>query len=232
MRVCSCLIVAGLTVALPGSRAEAQIYTWTDTSGALVLSERPPVPGTPTRTFSVPRSPSIRTTRAAEGRFVADYDQLIENAARDSGVRSDLVRAVIQVESAFNPRARSPKGAMGLMQLMPTTAAEVGVVNPYDPEQNVRGGVTYLKQLLTRYGNDETLALAAYNAGPEAVQKYGNRVPPYRETRDYVDRVQNTAPSRPVTTIYRIIEMVDGRPVLRFQDTRPASGPYEILQVK
>lgn len=215
-------------------RADAQIYTWTDPSGALVLSERPPAPGTQTRTFAVSRSPSILVTRPAEDRFAQDYDQLIEQAARRRNVRPELVRAVIQVESGFNPQARSPKGAMGLMQLMPSTAAELGVSNPYDPIQNVNGGVAYLRQLLDRYHDNETLALAAYNAGPEAVQRYGNRVPPYRETRDYVSRVQSTTPSpaKPVTVIYRIVEIVDGRPTVRYQGTRPATGPYDTIQFR
>ena len=105
-------------------------------------------------------------------------------------MRPELVRAIIQVESAFNPRARSDKGAIGLMQLMPGTAADLQVRDPYDPSQNIRGGVEYLRQLLDRYDDNEELALAAYNAGPEAVARHGNQVPPFRETRNYLDRVR------------------------------------------
>lgn len=230
------LIVLTLAAAGLATEAEAQIYTWTDASGSLVLSEHPPAPGTVTRTFSVARSASIRVTRPAESRFARGYDQLIEDAARSGGVRSDLVRAVIQVESGFNPGARSSKGAIGLMQLMPATAVELGVRNPYDPKENVRGGVAYLRQLLTRYEENETLALAAYNAGPEAVQRYGNRVPPYRETREYVSRVQRTTPAatsaRPVTTIYRSVEIVEGRLMMKYQGTPPANGWYDVIRFK
>src|SRR5439155_12158949 len=98
-------------------------------------------------------------------------------------------RAVIQVASAFNPRAVSPKGAMGLMQLMPATAARFGVLDAFTPAENIRAGVGYLKQLLNRYGNNEELALAAYNAGPLAVDQHGTQIPPYRETQDYVRRI-------------------------------------------
>lgn len=100
-----------------------------------------------------------------------------------------LVHAVITVESGYNPKARSDKGAMGLMQLMPDTARRYCVKDPYDPAQNLRGGVQYLRDLLVRYKNDVKLALAAYNAGEGAVAKHGNRIPPYPETQEYVPRV-------------------------------------------
>jgi soluble lytic murein transglycosylase-like protein len=116
------------------------------------------------------------------------YGEIIAQASAAHGVDPLLVRAVIQVESNYKPRARSPKGAMGLMQLMPATAAVLAVSDPYDPDQNVRGGTAYLARLLDRYGGDLALALAAYNAGPEAVDRHGG-VPPYAETREYVRRV-------------------------------------------
>ncbi len=116
------------------------------------------------------------------------YSGLIEHYANERGLSPQLVQAVIQVESAYNARARSSKGAMGLMQLMPDTARELRVSNAYDPGENIRGGTLYLRQQLDRFSGDLTLALAAYNAGPGAVTQYGG-IPPYRETRNYVTKV-------------------------------------------
>jgi soluble lytic murein transglycosylase-like protein len=161
----------------------------------------------------------------------APYDAAINEHARRQGVAADLVRAVIQVESAFNPSAVSNKGAIGLMQLMPATAQELGVSNPFDPDQNIRGGVTYLKQLLNRYDQKVELALAAYNAGIGNVAKYGSKVPPFRETRNYVDKITRAAPSAPmaVNTIYKWIDMVDGKPVTKFSNKPPAAGSYQVV---
>jgi soluble lytic murein transglycosylase-like protein len=117
------------------------------------------------------------------------YDSIIEKAALSAAVEPNLLRAVIVVESGFNSRAVSKRGAVGLMQLMPATATRFGVSNPYDPKQNVHGGAHYLKFLIDRFGQDIRLALAAYNAGEEAVDRNGGRIPPFAETMAYVPRV-------------------------------------------
>ncbi|MEJ5330094.1 MAG: lytic transglycosylase domain-containing protein [Desulfobaccales bacterium] len=117
-----------------------------------------------------------------------ELERLLTQAARRHGVEERLVRAVLRRESGGNPRAVSPKGALGLMQLMPETARLLGVADPFDPAANLDGGVRYLKYCLRRFGGDPVLALAAYNAGPEAVEKHGG-VPPYPETRQYVAAV-------------------------------------------
>jgi len=116
------------------------------------------------------------------------FEPYINEIAVEHGVDPKLVKAVIRAESAFNPSAVSPKGAMGLMQLMPGTAMDMGVQDPYHPIQNLRGGVGYLKEMLRLFNNDLVLALAAYNAGPNAVKQYGG-VPPYEETQQYIQRV-------------------------------------------
>lgn len=116
------------------------------------------------------------------------FQKIIRAAAERYGMDADLIHCVVAVESNFDPKAVSPKNARGLMQLLPQTAARYGVKDIFDPEENVNAGTRYLKELLTKYHN-LTLALAAYNAGPERVDRYGRRVPPYLETMKYVQRI-------------------------------------------
>jgi transglycosylase-like protein with SLT domain len=118
------------------------------------------------------------------------YGEIIDKVSAEQGVSPKLVRALIQVESAYHERARSPKGAMGLMQLMPATARQYAVADPYDPASNIEAGIRHLKSLLERL--PVALALAAYNAGEAAVQRF-NGIPPYRETQDYVSRILRLA---------------------------------------
>jgi soluble lytic murein transglycosylase-like protein len=117
-----------------------------------------------------------------------EINELIDKYSYKNGLDADFVKAVINQESGFNPNATSKCGAMGLMQLMPGTAQGLGVIDAYDPEQNIDGGTKYLKGLMDRFNNNKSLALAAYNAGPNAVKKYGG-IPPYQETQNYVKNV-------------------------------------------
>ena len=216
------LAAANLAAAVP---AHAQIYSWRDDSGTLVLSNKPREgAAAPVKSYAVPRSDVVRATRYAPADRGRLYDEVIVEHSRMHNIRPDLVRAVVQVESAFNPYAVSPKGAQGLMQLMPATARALGVSNPFNPFDNIRGGVRYLRQLLDRYGNDEVLALAAYNAGPQAVAKYGEKVPPYSETRNYVSKVNQIAgvPQKPAPKIYRSADVTaDGRVIPKYTDKKP-----------
>jgi soluble lytic murein transglycosylase-like protein len=126
----------------------------------------------------------------------SEVDSLVEHAAKRQDLDEKTLRAVIQRESAFRPCAISPKGAMGLMQLMPGTASQFGVPNPFDPAGNVEAGAAFLKQLLVRYGGDWTLALGAYNAGPARVDAAAG-VPDIPETQDYVRKVLSALPVKP-----------------------------------
>jgi soluble lytic murein transglycosylase-like protein len=229
------LLLAALAGFAWPNQADAQIYAWRDAGGTLVLSDRRLDPGAVT--YAVPDAPQFRSTRPATSRVMREqFEPLVQEHAARHSLRPDLVRAVIQVESGFNPGATSPKGAMGLMQLMPATARELGVRNPYDPTDNIRGGTAYLRQLLDRYGGNEELALAAYNAGSSAVDRYDRQVPPYRETQDYVRKVGSAsagAGTSRVTarrTIYKTLEIIDGEPVIRYSTERPASGEYQIVE--
>jgi soluble lytic murein transglycosylase-like protein len=213
--------------------ASAQIYSWRDANGNLVVSNRRQgdaavlVPSYP-----VAKAENVRATRYVAAERGRAFDGIISEHSRAHGVRADLVKAVMQVESAFNPHARSPKGALGLMQLMPATIKLYRVTDPFDPGENVRGGVAYLRHLLDRYENNETLALAAYNAGPGAVDKYGQSVPPYRETRNYVTQI-NKMSLKPISmrdkSIYKVTETIDGRQIVRYTDKKPTAGTVEVV---
>ncbi len=139
----------------------------------------------------------------ARGRLVtsSDLDNVIENSAKRHGVDPNLVRALIKVESNFNPSAVSRKGAMGLMQLMPATARSLNVDDPFDPEQNVEAGVRHLRGLLDNFNGNVALSLAAYNAGEGAVRRFGSQIPPYSETQNYVKRITGMAGAGVVGTI-------------------------------
>jgi len=219
------LLVTLLCVLTP-SLAHAQLYSWKDASGRMVISDQPKDPSA--RTYAVAYiGTAFAVTKQILNRRASEYDGLITQHATQHALSPDFVRAVIQAESAFNPLARSVKGAMGLMQLMPSTAAQFQVTNAYDPSQNIRAGVAYLKSLMTEFKDDVSLALAAYNAGPGAVKKYGNTVPPYKETRNYVARIRgNSDAAHAVRTgnqLYRVVTVSDGRTSVKYYD-KPRAG--------
>lgn len=223
------LPVLGVCLCL-ATPAAAQIYTWRAADGTLVLSDQPRTDKGAMATYAVKGSTAFRAAKplvpSAKSML---YDGHITEHSRRVGVSADLVRAVIQAESAFNPRAVSSKGAMGLMQLMPATAVELGVNNPFEPNENIRGGVVYLKRLLDRYDQKVDLALAAYNAGMGNVDKY-DAVPPFQETRAYVKRITESTPQAPPpTVVYRWMDLVNGKPVTRISNKPPASGAYDII---
>jgi len=168
--------------------AQAGIYTFTDANGVMHFTN---VPSTPRyagmkRVAYVPEPAAARRARPVDP---SRFSPLVEQAAREHQIDQALLHAVITVESGYDPQAVSHRGAVGLMQLMPQTARRYGVRNMYDPAQNIQGGARYLRDLMGKFNNDLTLALAAYNAGEDAIVQHGNRIPPYRETRSYVPRV-------------------------------------------
>jgi hypothetical protein len=230
---------AGILCLGMAAPASAQIYSWRDANGNLVVSNRRPGSAVyEQKSFAVPKAENIRATRYVAADRARPYEDIIAEHSRAQGVRPALVKAVMQVESAFNPFARSPKGALGLMQLMPATIQRYLVKNPFDPRENIRGGVAYLRHLLDRYENNEELALAAYNAGPGAVDKYGQSVPPYKETRNYVKQISrmtdvSDTSTRPIVTrdnsIFRVTEVIDGRTIVRYTDKKPTTGTVEVV---
>jgi soluble lytic murein transglycosylase-like protein len=170
--------------------ANSKIYTYMDAQGQRHYTDVPDnnryrllVFSSQDRTASGDRYDMQLLAKASQ------YDSIIEQAAATAALEPNLLRAVIVVESGFNSRAVSKRGAVGLMQLMPATATRFGVSNPYDARQNVHAGARYLKFLMDRFGHDIRLALAAYNAGEEAVERNGGQIPPFSETMAYVPRV-------------------------------------------
>ena len=181
--------LAAVVVCFTPSDAAAQIYTRTNARGVIEATDTPAVPGDyrlayPKRKGIVIHSREFKLRPSTR----AEFDEHINNAAAWHGVPVPFVRAVIQTESQFDPRAVSSVGAQGLMQLMPATARRFGVAEAFQPQQNIFGGVRYLKWLLDKFGGNQSLAAAGYNAGENAVVRYGG-IPPYRETQQYVRKV-------------------------------------------
>jgi len=158
----------------------ADIYRYRDEQGVWHFTN---IPTRDTR-FKI----YIREGNRSPSQYIKKYDGIIDDASKRFGLEPSLVKAVIKAESDFDHEAVSNKGAQGLMQLMPETAATMEVKDAFDPEDNIVGGTRYLSQLMERFGNNTELAVAAYNAGPEAVQTHGG-IPPFEETRTFVQRV-------------------------------------------
>jgi soluble lytic murein transglycosylase-like protein len=191
----------------PKEKKDITVFRYTDSSGGAVFTDKAlsgskykliwrttlsrldasfeRAPHLPLASTESQKSTSSHNRQPRQTRFSA----LIAKIARQADVNVHLLHAVIQAESAYNPNAKSPAGARGLMQLMPATAKRYGVTDILDPEQNLSGGARYLRDLLELFENNMRLAVAAYNAGEGAVLKYGRQIPPYRETREYVRRV-------------------------------------------
>lgn len=171
----------------------AQVYKWVDENGIVTYSNIAPPESGEYDVLRFPCYASDPKCRSVAWEKVPlntrSFSNEIRSAARSAAVDESLVRAIIHAESAYQPDAQSPKGAQGLMQLMPLTQAELAVGDPFDPAENIRGGTTYLAQLLNEFKGDVELAMAAYNAGPAAVYRH-NGVPPYEETVEYVRRVK------------------------------------------
>jgi len=180
MRSACGFIAAGLLLALwYAGPARADIYKWVDKEGVMHF----------TNVKSDARYRLyIRTSRKSSTTYIRDYEGIITQASKQFGLEPSLVKAVIKAESGFDHDAVSHKGAQGLMQLMPETASTLNVQDPFNPEENIFGGTRYLSMMMRRFNNDKRLAVAAYNAGPEAVDNH-NGIPPYAETQNFVKRV-------------------------------------------
>jgi soluble lytic murein transglycosylase-like protein len=182
--------IAMLLTAASSAAAAPKIYTYLDAQGQRHYTDVPDN----SRYRLLVLSPQDRTASGDRYDFqllarATQYDSIIEHAAVTAALEPNLLRAVIVVESGFNSHAVSKRGAVGLMQLMPATASRFGVSNPFDARQNVHAGARYLKFLIERFGHDVRLALAAYNAGEDAVERNGGQIPPFSETMAYVPRV-------------------------------------------
>jgi soluble lytic murein transglycosylase-like protein len=217
LMVFACLFVCGLSLTRPMWAEE--IVTITDEHGRKIF-----INTGETRAKGGWAAPVL--PRAKVGNAFAPSPQishLVEQTASRLQVDPQLVHAIIEVESEYDPKAISRKGAMGLMQLIPETAQRFGVENPFNPKENIEGGVSYLRHLLDHFGGDLSLSLAAYNAGENAVQRYGG-IPSFAETRDYVRKVTNIYQSGPANASGNkqqappIVRYVDERGVVHYSN--------------
>ncbi len=212
------MIVSAFLLVLHASYAYSDVYRYVDENGVVCYTDAPMGKKT-VKVMKVQKTSTSKPEKADNSSVYAvrsqDYSGFVEQAAAKYEIEPDLIHAVIKTESNGNQRAVSRKGAMGLMQLMPSTANDMNVVNPFNPEENIEGGTKYLKQLLEKFNGDLTLALAAYNAGPKTVEKYGN-VPPISETKQYVKK---------------IISLFKGKTKYSFPDSQKQGGAPEPVRI-
>ncbi len=186
-----CILVALLGIVFFVSDVYADIYKYTDENGVICYTDTPlGKKANRIHKDSVNAPSEQKQASKSNSKVSSDYHSIVHEKAANYNLDPSLIKAVIKTESNWNSRAISRKGAMGLMQLMPATAGDMNVSNPFDPEENIEGGTKYLKYLLERFNGDLTLALAAYNAGPKTVEKFGY-VPPISETKQYVNKVMS-----------------------------------------
>jgi soluble lytic murein transglycosylase-like protein len=186
-------LLAAVALALVGLEARANIYSYTDEKGVVYFTNLPHLDKRYKLVYRIPTSADMRpnawSASAPRSVDIGKYVPIIADAARAHGLDPKLIHAVIRAESGYNPLALSPKGAVGMMQLIPATAQRYGVTNSQDPRQNIFGGTRYLRDLLNMFNGNVELALAGYNAGENAVIRAGNRIPNYPETMAYVPKV-------------------------------------------
>lgn len=182
--------VYGSLLLLVATSATADIYAYVDSAGVTHFSNVP-ADDRYEVVLTAERGVDTPPIHPAILRLSVRYDSIIQEEASGADIDPELLRAVIVIESGFDTNAISSAGAQGLMQLMPETARFYGVNDAFDPQQNIRGGARYLRDLIDRYDDDFELVLAAYNAGEDAVEKYGGKIPPFNETRRYVPKVLN-----------------------------------------
>ncbi len=219
---------------LPGLRISVlaqALYSYVDESGVRIYTNIPPKAQVQNLQISG-RPEAAQSTRHMQTDPAPDYDSIIEKYAEEYQLDPALIRSMISRESGFNPQAVSRKGAQGLMQLMPDTAARHGVRNALDPEENIRGGMKHMRLMLDMFGNDLSLSLAAYNAGENLVQRLG-RIPQIRETHDYVravTRLYGKKQMEPSVTADRnspppMFRFLDQRGILHLTNIAPVQRP-------
>lgn len=178
------LLVAMVIVLLQSSPLRADIYMYVDRDGVVHFTNAPTTSENDYRVYV-----KEKKTYSAQIYSPRSFEDYIRQASDLYGISYPLLKAIIKAESGFNPRAVSKKGAMGLMQIMPENIKAMNISNPFDPLENILGGARYFREMLDRFEGHLPLSLAAYNAGPTAVERYNNQIPPYKETEDYIERV-------------------------------------------